>query len=128
MPSLTVYTIFFFWTYEIIMYFTKYTEKVNMRVLISLSTILLVMGTLTVYYLFLFGMVYLFQSIITIILSLLYLVFVIQYDNEILTYSMNLGFKLRESRGLKFQMLFICLGLFMFMYALQGYVEINPRV
>lgn len=55
------------------------------------------------------GLNYLSQELLTVVLSILYLMFVINYDNQILEFAEQLGFLARKAKKLKFQMMVICI-------------------
>lgn len=60
------------------------------------------------------GANYFNQSLITVFYSLIYLVVTILLDDSILKMSENIGFITRQSRKYKFNLLFFCIGMFVF--------------
>ena len=111
-PSTHIFDIVFYWNYNILMYFTKYTQQVNKPWVITLYSLLGIYLVLTILAQFLYGLLYIYQSFISILFSLTYLVLCLNFDNEILNLCEKIGFIVRSSRKYKFMLFFICLGLF----------------
>jgi len=107
------------------MYFTKYTETLNKKLIVALYILLFVWTIVCVFSMFLFGLVYLYQSFISMLYSFTFLVFCLNYDNEILIYCEKVGFIIRLARKYQFYLLFLCIGMFMAMIMLIGTVGNN---
>jgi type III secretory pathway component EscU len=60
-----------------------------------------------------FGLQYLYQSLVTLLYSIMYFILCANFDAVILTYCEQIGFILRSSRKYKFYLLFVCMGLFL---------------
>lgn len=87
MPSEKIYNVFFYSIYNVIMYFGKYSEEVKIWVLGSLITLVCLITCLHSFILMVMGLTYLSQELLTVILCILWMVFVINYDNQILEIS-----------------------------------------
>lgn len=111
MPAEKMFNIFFFNMYNVIMYFGKYSEKVNPYLLGGLIVLVCISTFLLGFILLLSGLNYIYQSVLTLILCFLYLAFVTEYDNKILNLSERLGFQIRRAKKLKFQMMMICIAM-----------------
>jgi hypothetical protein len=98
LPSQTAFNLVFYWTYNILMYFTKYTEKVNYYKVFLLMLIQLIYYLAISFTQWIFGVTYLFQQLTTGIISILYVILALSYDNEMLDFSEKLGFIVRSSR------------------------------
>jgi len=59
-PSTHIFNIVFFWMYTVVMYFVRYTEKVNYWLVYSLYTLLAILSVSVAFGDFLFGLTYLY--------------------------------------------------------------------
>ena len=116
MPSDGVFSIVFFWNYNLIMYFIRYTETVNTRLVVTLYAILFCVLFVHVFGSIYLGITYFYQSFISGLFSFSYLVMCINFDNEILDRCEKIGFIVRSSRKYKFYLFFTCLGLYFIAY------------
>ena len=80
----------------------------------SLYALLTVLTLIVVFSMWVFGLVYLYQSLVSILYSFSFLVLCINFDNEILDKCEKIGFIVRSSRKYKFYLLFACIGFFIF--------------
>ena len=81
-PGNHVFSLCFFWTYTIFMYFQKYIEenKINYKLVVSLYSVLGVMTLLTFYGTFLFGVVYIYQNIVSLLYSITFFIIIVNFD------------------------------------------------
>lgn len=120
-PSSHVFTIVFYWQYNILMYFTKYiptNQKINWTLVICLEVLLVVVSISNLFMGYLFGLMYIYQMVTSILWSFTFLVFCLIFDDQIFTYLNNIGFIIKTSRRDKFYLLFACIGLFAFQMSL----------
>lgn len=110
-PSVHIFSVIFFWSYNIFNYQVKYVRETN-RKLVTFLIILVACVTITnLIIMMLFGLLYIYQGVITFLYSLTYLVFCINFENEIFNLCEKIGFIIRTSRRFKFHLMFICIGL-----------------
>jgi len=107
------------------MYFTKYTNNFNRVLVGTLYCVLIIFASLSIMSEFLFGLVYLYQSFISLLYSFTYLVLCLNFDNEILNICEKIGFIVRSSRKYKFYLLFLCIGLFILSLLIMSTQESN---
>jgi hypothetical protein len=112
MPSDSVFSMVFFWNYNIIMYFIRYSERVNTKVVVMMYIVLFMLTMMLIFGSFMLGVTYLYQSFISVLFSFSYLIMCITFDNEILDRCEKIGFIVRSSRKNKFYLFFACIGLF----------------
>jgi len=105
-------SIVFLVNYNIYMYFVKYTQKPNYNLVCVLFILSSILAGVVAFSLNLFGNIYLYQIVISIIVSIIYLLLCMNFDSSIMTYTEKLGFNVRSSRKYKFYVLFLCLGLY----------------
>lgn len=75
-----MFSLCFFWTYTIFMYFQKYTVEPNWVLVVVLYSILVMITALTIYGTFLFGIDYLYQSAVSLLYSMTFLIIVVNFD------------------------------------------------
>ena len=74
---------------------------------------------------YLFGILYLYQALVSMLYTACFIIACLNFDGEITAYCEKIGFIIKSSRQLKFDMLFICLGLFVLMIVLTSAQQIN---
>ena len=82
-PGYHLYTIVFFWSYNIIMYCMKYAEKVNFKLVYSLFAALTLVGIWIIIAGLYTGTIYIYQNAIGMLYGLIYLVLCMNFDTEI---------------------------------------------
>lgn len=82
-PSYHLYTITFFWAYNIIMYCMKYAEEVNKWLVYSLFTALFLFGSWVSIAGLYTGSIFFYQNIIGMLYGLIFLVLCMNFDTEI---------------------------------------------
>lgn len=118
MPSDQIFSVVFFWNYNLFMYFIRYTEKVNHVLVIMLYSLLGAFTLVLVFGIFVLGQTYIYQSFISMLFSFIFFVLCINFDNEILDRCEKIGFIVRSSRKYKFYLFFLCIGLFIIAQAM----------
>ena len=83
-PSIYVFNSVFFWSYTIYMRFWKFNATQSKFVITILSLMLFACFGMQVFAMALFGLVYPHQSLLTAFYSIMYLVFVVSFDQEIM--------------------------------------------
>ena len=111
-PGNHVFSLCFFWTYTIFMTFQKYSVEINYILVMGLYFLLIVVTVLTIYGTFLFGINYLYQSMVSMLYSVTFFIIIVNFDAKILTMCEQIGFIVRSSRKYKFYLLFISIGLY----------------
>ena len=111
-PGNHVFSLCFFWTYTTFMTFQKYSVEINYTLVIFLYSLLIVVTGLTIYGTFLFGIDYLYQSMVSLLYSATFGIIIVNFDAQILTMCEQIGFIVRSSRKYKFYLLFISIGLY----------------
>ena len=79
-PSTHLYNLWFFYGYSIFMYLYKYTADINYCLLYSAYTVLAVMIILTSFGMYVFGILFIYQSIVSILYSLTFNILCINFD------------------------------------------------
>jgi hypothetical protein len=107
-PSIEIFGCVFYGTYNIYMYFVKYTkEDINLKLIYSLLTLLCVYTCIVIEGLNSFGLVFYYQSFLSCIFAACFFLICINYDTFIDKNSEKVGFSVRSSRKYKFYLLFI---------------------
>lgn len=114
MPAISTFNVFFYSMYNLFMYKVKYTEKVNYSTVCILFFLITMNIIALCFLLLLFGLNYMYQQVITLVYSIIYMMIVIQYDNQILKFSERLGFRVRTARNLKFTMMIVSILMLVF--------------
>jgi len=112
-PSQHVFSLVYFYPYLIFMYFQKYTLRVNKPLVASLYVLDACLASLTFLGLLVMGQVYLYQIMISILYSFVFLLLTITFDAEILNKCEQIGFIVRSSRKYKFYLLLFCMGMYL---------------
>lgn len=102
MPSAKIYNVFFYSSYNVFMYQIKYSESINWCKVAFWSTMVFLLTFATGALLVLYGLNYIYQEVLTVIVCIIYLILAVNYDNKILNFAERLGFIIRTSRKLKF--------------------------
>lgn len=92
------------------MHKVKYVQEVNYKMVYFLYGALAVITGITCFGLILFGMVYLYQIMVTVLCSVAFGIIVVSFDAQILAKCEQIGFIVRTSRQNKFYILFISIG------------------
>ena len=111
-PGYHLYTITFFWSYNIVMQGMKYSEKVNYYLIYFLFFLLTLMGVWIVVGGLYTGTIFIYQNIIGMLYGLIFLVLFMNFDTEIHKLCEKTGFIVQSSRKYKFYLFFLCIGLF----------------
>lgn len=109
-----MFNMYFFYGYNIFMYFVQYKEKVNRCHVYSLYALLGCMILIVTFGLYTFGLIFIYQQVISLLYSMAFLLACITWDKNIVDYTEKIGFVILSSRKLKFKVLFICLISFFF--------------
>lgn len=111
-PSTYVFNSVFFWSYTIYMRFWKFSPTQSKLAISLLYVVLFVCFGVQVLAMALFGLLYPHQAFLTAFYSVIYLIAVVSFDQEIMQFSEGAGFLTHSSRKAKFQVLFYALFLF----------------
>ena len=111
-PSDHVFLSVFFYTYVIIIFFSKYAEETSKALLACLVAVDVVVVFLIALSGLYVGTTYVFQSFVGLIYGILYTILCIDMDREIHSLSEKAGFIVKDSRKYKFYIFFFCLGVF----------------
>lgn len=82
-PGYHLYILTFFWSYNIIMYCMKYSEKVNNTLVAVLFSLLVLMGFWIVISGLYNGTIFFYQNVIGMLYGFIYLVLCMNFDAEI---------------------------------------------
>lgn len=102
----------FFYTYNLIMYRFKYQKNTSIlaRSITWVLVFLLILAILASYFSGVaLGLNYMYQSFIGQMFGLIYLVFALTFDKEIHRLCEKSGFIVKASRGMKFDIFFVCI-------------------
>ena len=124
-PSSHLFNIQFFAPYCIFTFLVRYASNYQPKLVYGLITLNIIYIVLVIYLQFVFGQTYLYQSIVTSLYSTCYLIACINWDQELLNYCEKVGFIIKSSRRSKFDILFICCGLFFLVFVLTQSQETN---
>ena len=111
-PCYHLYTVTFFWSYNIVMYCMKYAETVNYSLVRTLFLLLVLMSAWIVIGALYSGTIFIYQNTIGMLYGLIYLVLCLNFDKEIHRMCEKTGFIVQSSRKYKFYLFFLCIGLF----------------
>ena len=124
-PSSHLFNVQFFVPYCIFTFLVRYTNDYKPKLVYSLITLNILIIALVIYIQFAFGQTFLYQCIVTTLYSTTYLIACINWDQELLNYCEKVGFIIKSSRRAKFDILFLCCGLFFVVYVLAQAQETN---
>ena len=112
-PDRCCFNIIFFMLYAIYQFQWKFNANQPSKFLLAiLYSLVILYSILNAFIMAYFGLVYLHQSVISIMMSLIYLAICIIFDDEIMFTCEEMGFKKKASRKYKFYLLFASIGAF----------------
>lgn len=82
-PGYHLYILTFFWSYNIVMYCMKYSEKVNYTLVNLLFVLLFLVGCWIIIAGLYTGTIFIYQNVIGMFYGLIYLVLCMNFDTEI---------------------------------------------
>ena len=82
-PAQSLFTIGFFWVYNVIMHCLKYAERKRTGLVIALFSLIVVMGAWVIFAGLYSGTIYIYQNVVGLLYGLIYLVLCLNFDREI---------------------------------------------
>lgn len=79
-PSTHLFNLWFFYGYSVFMYLYKYTADVNYKLVYLVYSILLLFMVITSFAMYIFGVLFIYQSIVSILYSLSFNILCINFD------------------------------------------------
>lgn len=111
-PSSYFLNLIFFYGYSIYMYFINYSAVVNWYLVYTLYSILIIWNVIVFFGMYCFGVLFIYEAIISIIYNISFVMVCINFDAYIVDIVYKVGFIIDHSREKKFEILFLCLSLF----------------